>query len=95
MKVVRHCLSAACFAGIFCIALAAQTSSRRPSRAQVPPAQSRLVDVEGRKITFKVAGSGSPTVVLEYGLGGSSGNWDSILPEVARFTRVVSYDRAG
>ena len=95
MKVVRYCLYVACLVSIFCVALAAQTSSRRPSRAQVPPAQSRLVDVEGRKITFKVAGSGSPTVVLEYGLGGSSGNWDSILPEVARFTRVVSYDRAG
>jgi hypothetical protein len=31
MKVVRYCLSAACFAGIFCIALAAQTQSRRPA----------------------------------------------------------------
>jgi pimeloyl-ACP methyl ester carboxylesterase len=61
----------------------------------IPPAQSRLVDVEGHKISYKVAGSGSPTLVLEYGLGGSSANWDSIFPTVARFTPVVSYDRAG
>jgi pimeloyl-ACP methyl ester carboxylesterase len=54
-----------------------------------------LVDVEGRKISLKVAGSGAPTVVLEYGLGGNSVVWENIFPEVARFTRVVSYDRAG
>src|SRR2546423_5425585 len=95
MKVVRYSLFTACFAGLFCIALAAQTSSRQRSRAQVQTAQSKFVDVEGRKLGFKVAGSGSPTVVLEYGLGGSSGNWDGIFPEVARFTRVVAYDRAG
>jgi pimeloyl-ACP methyl ester carboxylesterase len=95
MRVVRYCLFAACFASVFCIALAAQTPSRRRSRAQVPPAESKLVDVEGRKLSYKVAGAGSPTVVLEYGLGGSSGNWDNIFPEVARFTSVVAYDRAG
>ena len=95
MKLARYCLSTACLVGIFCIALAAQSPTRQRSGARVQPAQSKLVDVEGRKISFKVAGTGSPTVVLEYGLGGSSGDWDSIFPEVARFTRVVSYDRAG
>ena len=95
MKVVRYCLSAACCAAIFCNALAAQTQSLRPARAQVPPAESKLVNVEGHKLSYKVAGAGSPTVVLEYGLGGSSGDWDSVFPAVAHFTRVVSYDRAG
>jgi pimeloyl-ACP methyl ester carboxylesterase len=95
MKIVRYCLFTACFACLFCIALAAQTSSRQRSRAQVQTAQSKLVDVEGRKLGFKVAGSGSPTVVLEYGLGGNAAVWDGIFPEVARFTRVVAYDRAG
>ena len=95
MKLARYCLSTACLVGIFCIALAAQSPTRQRSGARVQPAQSKLVDVEGRKISFKVAGAGSPTVVLEYGLGGSSGNWDTVFPAVARFTRVVSYDRAG
>src|ERR1051325_6861052 len=94
MKVVRHCLSVACLI-IFCTALTAQPSTRQRSRPRVPPAESKFVDVEGHKISFKVAGAGSPTVVLEYGLGGSSGDWDSVFPELARFTRVVSYDRAG
>ena len=90
MNIVRDCLSVALLVTIFCIPVAAQTQSRRPARVRVQPAQSKLVDVEGHKISFKVAGAGSPTVVLEYGLGGSSGDWDSVFPEVARFTRVVS-----
>jgi len=95
MNIVRYGLAVAFLVTIFCISVVAQTQSRRPARAQVQPAQSKLVEVEGHKISVKVAGSGSPTVVLEYGLGGSSGDWDSIFPAVARFARVVSYDRAG
>src|SRR6478672_5257247 len=100
MKVVRYGLSVASLVSIFCIPLVAQTQSRRSVRGEVPrarvrPAESKLVDVEGHKLSYKVAGAGSPIVVLEYGLGGSSGDWDSVFPAVARFTRVVSYDRAG
>ena len=40
-------------------------------------------------------GSGSPTVILEAGLYGWSPTWTSVLPDVATFTRVCSYDRAG
>ena len=39
-------------------------------------------------------GSGSPTVVLEAGLGDSSDRWAFVQSEVARFTTVCSYDRA-
>lgn len=40
-------------------------------------------------------GSGSPTVVLDSGLGGGGLSWAPIQSEVAKFTRVISYDRAG
>jgi len=40
-------------------------------------------------------GSGSPTVILESGLGGSAYSWAAVQPRVAEFTRVCSYDRAG
>jgi pimeloyl-ACP methyl ester carboxylesterase len=33
--------------------------------------------------------------VLDYGLGGNIEEWNNVFPEVARFTRVVAYDRAG
>jgi pimeloyl-ACP methyl ester carboxylesterase len=40
-------------------------------------------------------GNGAPAVILDTGLGGSSADWGFVQPEVARFTRVCSYDRAG
>jgi pimeloyl-ACP methyl ester carboxylesterase len=44
---------------------------------------------------FQVAGSGSPAVILDSGVGGSSLEWHKVLPEIAQFTQVVAYDRAG
>jgi len=38
---------------------------------------------------------GAPAVILDTGLGGSIAGWGFVQPEVARFTRVCSYDRAG
>jgi pimeloyl-ACP methyl ester carboxylesterase len=40
-------------------------------------------------------GAGSPTVILEAGAGSPSIVWWKVQPEVSRFTRVCSYDRAG
>jgi pimeloyl-ACP methyl ester carboxylesterase len=37
---------------------------------------------------------GSPTVILEAGLNQGSDTWDRVQPEVAKFARVCSYDRA-
>jgi pimeloyl-ACP methyl ester carboxylesterase len=39
--------------------------------------------------------AGSPTVVLEAAHAEPGLTWASVQPEVAKFTRVVSYDRAG
>jgi pimeloyl-ACP methyl ester carboxylesterase len=39
--------------------------------------------------------TGSPTVILETGLGSTSAAWALVQPEVAKATRVCSYDRAG
>ena len=40
-------------------------------------------------------GVGSPTVVLDSGLSDSWLSWHRVQPDVAQFTRVCSYDRAG
>jgi pimeloyl-ACP methyl ester carboxylesterase len=42
-----------------------------------------------------VAGEGTPTVVFESGMGASCLSWTLVQPQVAQFTRAVSYDRAG
>jgi pimeloyl-ACP methyl ester carboxylesterase len=40
-------------------------------------------------------GSGSPTVILEAGFGGTSDNWSEVQPALALRTRTCAYDRAG
>jgi pimeloyl-ACP methyl ester carboxylesterase len=55
----------------------------------------QLVDVDGHRLHLHCTGSGSPTVVLETGLGEPSSSWGWIAPAVARSTRVCAYDRAG
>jgi pimeloyl-ACP methyl ester carboxylesterase len=55
----------------------------------------RLVDAGGLRLHLNCMGSGTPAVVMEAALGGSSISWSLIQPEVARLTRACSYDRAG
>src|SRR5260370_21100941 len=40
-------------------------------------------------------GAGSPTVIMEGGPNDSSVIWQLVQPQVSKFTRVCSYDRAG
>ena len=63
------------------------------AKAYPPPGQ--LVDVGGYRLHINCTGSGSPTVVIESGWGDSSSGWAWVQPEVAKTTRVCTYDRAG
>lgn len=63
--------------------------------SDVLPATGRLIDVGGHKLYLNCVGSGSPTVVLEPGGGGTSSQLGWIAPAVAQSTRVCVYDRAG
>jgi pimeloyl-ACP methyl ester carboxylesterase len=58
-----------------------------------PPGQ--LVDVGGHRLHLYCVGEGSPTVVLDAGLGAFSLDWGAVQPGVAASTRVCAYDRAG
>jgi pimeloyl-ACP methyl ester carboxylesterase len=55
----------------------------------------RMVDVDGHRLYLACSGTGSPTVVLENGLGEHTPSWAWIVKNVARDTRVCVYDRAG
>jgi len=55
----------------------------------------RLVDIGDRRLNVYCAGTGSPSVVLESGLGTGTDVWHLVQPKVARTNRVCSYDRAG
>ncbi|HUR23200.1 MAG TPA: alpha/beta hydrolase [Acidimicrobiales bacterium] len=52
-------------------------------------------DVGGRRLHLTCTGAGSPTVVLQNGLGETSAHWAWITRAVAADTRVCAYDRAG
>jgi pimeloyl-ACP methyl ester carboxylesterase len=55
----------------------------------------RLYDVGGHRLHLNCTGTGSPTVVLESGLGGNSAAWTPIAAATSGTTRVCTYDRAG
>ena len=56
----------------------------------------RLVDIgNGRRMNILCIGAGSPTVILEAGLGDQIRAWAMVQPQISRRTRVCSYDRAG
>jgi pimeloyl-ACP methyl ester carboxylesterase len=84
--------------GLFMLVAAAgatyQWVATRQELASTPP-PGQLVDVGGHRLHLWCTGAGSPPVILEAGLGGSSADWGFVQPEIARFTRVCSYDRAG
>ena len=62
-------------------------------KAYPPPGQ--MVDVGGYRLHIHCTGEGSPTVVIESGWGEMSASWAWVQPEVAKTTRVCTYDRAG
>ncbi len=55
----------------------------------------QMVDVNGVHMRLDCRGTGSPTVVLEAGAQSSSMVWVRVQDDVAKFTRVCSYDRPG
>ncbi len=59
------------------------------------PMRGKLFDVGGHKMHIDCMGEGSPAVILESGLGDTYVSWRKVQPQIAKFTRVCSYDRAG
>ena len=60
------------------------------------PPPGRLHDVgQGRRLHMHCTGTGSPAVVFESSLGGSSVDWYAVQPMVSKLTSACAYDRAG
>ncbi len=51
--------------------------------------------VNGHRLFGLLSGEGETTVILDAGLGGTSEDWAKVQPEVAKFSKVFSYSRAG
>ena len=59
------------------------------------PMLGQPVDIGGYSMHIYCTGQGSPTVILDAGMGDSFMSWQKVQPGIAKFTRVCSYDRAG
>ena len=59
------------------------------------PHPGHLVDVGGHQLHLQCEGQGTPTVVLEAPATAMSSVWAWVQQDVAKTTRVCSYDRAG
>ena len=97
---MRRLLKRALFwgGGALVLALAAATAlqwllSHLALERNPPPGE--VVVVSGRQMHLLCQGQGSPAVILESGLPGTSLGWASVIENIASFTRVCAYDRAG
>ena len=59
------------------------------------PAPGKMYSVNGHQMHLYCTGEGSPTIVLDAGMGNYSTAWAKVQPELSKTTRVCSYDRAG
>ena len=69
------------------------TTSDNPTESSTAPGA--LIWVGKHRLHLNCIGQGSPTVVFDSGLGGNSLDWTLVQPQVAKFTRACTYDRAG
>lgn len=53
------------------------------------------VDIGGRSIYLDCRGEGSPTILLEAGMGGGADGWGTVLDGLAAASRTCAYDRPG
>jgi pimeloyl-ACP methyl ester carboxylesterase len=70
-------------------------SSAEAADIQAYPPPGQMVDVGGYRLHINCIGTGSPTIIIEAGLGGWSLTWNAVQEEIAKTTRVCAYDRAG
>ena len=80
------------FVAVACLPL---VISRAQDDHQTPPPLGRLIDIGSRSLHLYCLGSGSPVVVVENGQSSFSIDWGLVQPEVAKVTRICTYDRAG
>ena len=68
------------------------------ARHSIPAPYARTgerVDIGGRSIYLDCRGEGSPTIVLEAGMGSGADGWGTVLDGLAATSRTCAYDRPG
>jgi pimeloyl-ACP methyl ester carboxylesterase len=88
MRYLRATLIYSLFSAISFIADAQTTP-------QIPTPPGKLISIGSHKMHLNCSGAGSPTVVVEAGIGDISTDWVFIQERVSKFTRICTYDRVG
>ncbi len=63
--------------------------------AQAASGDAHDIYIEDYRLHIECSGRGSPAVILDAGLGGSSLEWVFVVERLRRLTQVCTYDRAG
>lgn len=77
------------------VMLAAGVVQAQDGDSDLPPAPGELIDVGGYSLHLYCTGEGGPAVILDAGLGDWSINMANLQEQIAEFTQVCTYDRAG
>ncbi|WP_252504915.1 alpha/beta hydrolase [Sporosarcina sp. Marseille-Q4943] len=80
-------------AGLLLIGFIYEKLSRRRDAERPYPGE--LIDVGGYRLHTTDDGKGAPTIVILHGAGDCSYSWMHVRKEISKFTRVITYDRAG
>jgi pimeloyl-ACP methyl ester carboxylesterase len=85
---------------LLALLISTATYGQEAASASAPPdcfyaRPGQLVDAGGSRLNLYCMGSGSPTVVFDSGWGDWAPAWSKVQPEIAKWTRACSYDRAG
>jgi pimeloyl-ACP methyl ester carboxylesterase len=89
---LRKCAVALLVVLVWAVQLGAQ-SAAPADLVYARPGQ--LVAVHGFSLNLYCMGSGSPTVVFDSGWEDWAPAWSTVQPQIAKWTRACSYDRAG
>ncbi len=68
-------------------------SEARDAKRFPPPG--KLVDIDGRQMHIDCRGTGSPTIIVEQGLGAQPLSWAPVIEQLSAITTTCAYDRAG
>ena len=60
-----------------------------------PKSPGETILLDGKRIYYTIKGQGSPSVVIEAGLGSASAEWWQIQDTLSQSARVLTYDRGG
>ncbi|MCS7247883.1 MAG: alpha/beta hydrolase [Anaerolineales bacterium] len=64
----------------------------QPPEALADP-DSLFISVNGLKVHVKVQGEGEPVFILLHGFGASVYSWNAVMPGLAKYGRVIAFDR--